>query len=72
MPHPCKMAQYQQVSTFEEGRMVGLREAGLSHSDIAARTGHAVMSYECMEPVESKGSYADNSRYWTTCEHSMG
>ena len=34
-------AQYQQVSAFERGRMVGLREAGLSYRDIAARSGHA-------------------------------
>ena len=29
------------MSVFERGKMVGLREAGLSYSDIAARTGHA-------------------------------
>ena len=33
--------RYQQVSTFERDRMVGLREAGVSNRDIAARTGHA-------------------------------
>ena len=29
------------ISAFEWGRMVGLREAGLSYHDIAACTGHA-------------------------------
>ena len=40
---PCRRerAQYQQVSAFERGRMVGIREAGLSYRDIAARAGHA-------------------------------
>ena len=33
--------QNQQVSAFERSRMIGLREAGLSYRDIAARTGHA-------------------------------
>ena len=37
-------AQYQQVSAFERGRMVGLREAGLSYRDIVAHTGHAAMT----------------------------
>ena len=41
MPRRHERAQYQQVSAFEQGRMVGLREAGLSYRDIAARTGHA-------------------------------
>ena len=41
MPRRRERAQYQQVSAFERGRMVGLREAGLSYRDIAARTGHA-------------------------------
>ena len=41
MPHRRERAKYQQVSAFERGRMVGLREAGLSNHDIAARTGHA-------------------------------
>ena len=41
IPRRREKAQYQQVSAFERGRMVGLREAGLSYSDIAARTGHA-------------------------------
>ena len=45
-------AQYQQVSAFERGRMIDLREAGLSYCDIAARTGHAAMTvmrvlYQC-------------------------
>ena len=38
------MAQYQQETAFEWGRMVGLQEAGLSYRDIAARTGHAPMT----------------------------
>ncbi|PSN31409.1 hypothetical protein C0J52_25475 [Blattella germanica] len=41
MPHRRERAQYQQVSPFERGRLIGLREAGLSYRDIAARTGHA-------------------------------
>ena len=41
MPRQRERAQYQQVSTFERGRMIGLREAGLSYRDIAASTGHA-------------------------------
>ena len=43
---PCRhiRVQYQQVSAFERGRMVGLREAGLSYRDIAAHTGHAAMT----------------------------
>ena len=42
MPRRHERTQYQQVSAFERGRMVGLREAGLSCHGIAARTGHAV------------------------------
>ena len=41
MPRQQERAQYQQVSAFERGRMVGFREAGLSYRDTAARTGHA-------------------------------
>ena len=41
MPRRRERAQYQQVSAFERGRMVGLREAGLSYRDIEARTRHA-------------------------------
>ena len=41
MPRRRERAQYQQVSAFERGRMIGLREAGLSYHDIAALTGHA-------------------------------
>ena len=41
MPRRRQRAQYQQVSAFERGRMVGLRKAGLSCRDIAAHTGHA-------------------------------
>ena len=44
MPRRRERAQYQQVSAFERGRMVGLWEAGLSYHDIAARTGHAAMT----------------------------
>ena len=35
-------------SAFERGRMVGLREAGLSYRDIAAHTGHAAMTVMCV------------------------
>ena len=35
--------QYQQVSAFERGTMVGFQEAGLSYRDNAARKGHAAM-----------------------------
>ena len=43
---PCRhiRVQYQQVSAFKWGRMVGLWEAGLSYRDIAAHTGHAATS----------------------------
>ena len=41
MPRWCKRVQYQQVSAFKRGRMVGLQEAGLSYRGIAACTGHA-------------------------------
>ena len=41
MPRRRERAQYEQVSAFERGRMVGLREAGLSYLEIAARKGHA-------------------------------
>ena len=34
-------AQYQEVSAFKRGRMVGLQEAGSSYRYVAARTGHA-------------------------------
>ena len=44
MPCQRKRAQYQQVSAFERGRMVGLQEAGVSYCDIAACTGHAAMT----------------------------
>lgn len=41
MPRRRERMQYQHVSEFERGRMIGLRETGLSYRDIAARTGHA-------------------------------
>ena len=44
MPLQHERAQYQQVSAFERGRMVRLREAGLSYRDIAARTGNTAMA----------------------------
>ena len=44
MYRQCKRAQYQQMSAFERGRMVGLRDARLSYCDIAAHTGHAAMT----------------------------
>ena len=44
MPRRRERAQYQQVSAFERGRIVGPREAGLSYRDIAARTGHTAMT----------------------------
>ena len=44
MPRRRERAQYQQVSAFERGRMVGLLEAILSYRDIAARTGYAAMT----------------------------
>ena len=40
IPRRRERAQYQQVSAFKRGRMVGLQEAGLSYREIAARTGH--------------------------------
>ena len=39
LPRQRKRTRYQQVSAFEQGRMVGLREAGLSYHDIAVHTG---------------------------------
>ena len=44
MPRRYKTVQYQHVSVFEWGRMVGLWEAGLSYLDIVAHTGHAAMT----------------------------
>ena len=44
MPRRGERAQSQQVSALELGRMVGLQEAGLSYSDIAALIGHAAMT----------------------------
>ena len=41
MPRRRERVQYHKLSAFARGRMVGLREAGLSYRDIAARTGHA-------------------------------
>ena len=48
MPRQRERAQYQQVSAFERGRMVGLRDAGLSNSDIETRTGHAATTVMCV------------------------
>ena len=44
MPHRRERAQYQQVSALERGRMLGLREEGLSYRDIESRTGNAAMT----------------------------
>ena len=44
MPRRRERVQYQQVSAFEWGRMVGLWEAGLSYRDFAAHKGHAAMT----------------------------
>ena len=41
MPRRRERVQYQQMSAFERGRMVGLREAGLPYRDMADRTAHA-------------------------------
>lgn len=41
MPRRRQREPYRHVSGFERGRMVGLREAGLSYRAIAVRTGHA-------------------------------
>ena len=41
MPRRGERVQYQQVSAFERGRIVGFREAGLSYRDIATRIGYA-------------------------------
>ena len=41
-------AQYQQVSAFEQGKMVGLQEAVLSYCDIVACTGHAATTVMCV------------------------
>ena len=46
MPRRRERVQYQQVSAFEWGRMVGLREAGLSYRDTATRKEHAGTSME--------------------------
>ena len=48
MPRRHERVQYQHVSAFEWGRMVGLQEAGLSYRDIEARTGHAAMTVMCV------------------------
>ena len=44
MPRRRERALYQQMSASERGRMVGLREAGLSYCDITARTGHSALT----------------------------
>ncbi|KAJ8888270.1 hypothetical protein PR048_007757 [Dryococelus australis] len=41
MPRRRQRAPHQHMSEFERGRMIGLRETGLSYCDISARTGHA-------------------------------
>ena len=41
MPHQRGRAQYQYMSEFKWGSMVGLWEAGLSYHVILACTGHA-------------------------------
>ena len=48
IPRRYERAQYQQVSAFKQGRMVGLWKAGLSYRDIAARTRHAAMIVMCV------------------------
>ena len=55
MPRRRERTQYQQVSSCERGRMVGVQEAGLSYHDMAAHTGHAANSYSCKEPMEREG-----------------
>ena len=44
MPRRCERVQYQQMSAFERGKMIGLQEVGMSYHDIVARTGHAAMT----------------------------
>ena len=68
MPRRRERAQYQQVSAFEQGRMVGLREVGLSYRDTAASRpiGDAATTVMRLWRVEGRGSYTETSRYWTT------
>ncbi|GFX27839.1 transposable element Tc1 transposase [Trichonephila clavipes] len=40
MPRRRKGAKFEQISEFERGRIVGLREAGLSYRAVAARVQH--------------------------------
>ncbi|GFX56798.1 transposable element Tc1 transposase [Trichonephila clavipes] len=40
MPRRRKGAKFEQISEFERGRIVGLREVGLSYCAVAARLQH--------------------------------
>ena len=52
MPRRRERALYHQESAFERGRMVGLREAGLTSRDIGSYRARCCDSYACMESVE--------------------
>jgi transposase len=36
-----------QLTDFEQGRIIGLREAGLSPKEVAARVGHDISVVQC-------------------------
>ena len=44
MPRPRGSAQYQYTKEFKRGRIVGIREAGLSYRDVSVRTGNFAMA----------------------------
>ena len=57
MPLRRQRRQYQQLTEFERGRVIGLREGGLSYRDIAARLGRNVSTvHACWRQWSREGT----------------
>jgi hypothetical protein len=50
MPPVRRRAHYQHVTQFERGRIIGMREAGLSYRAIAHRVGRWLLCYGVVMP----------------------
>ncbi|GBN61047.1 hypothetical protein AVEN_131411-1 [Araneus ventricosus] len=57
MPLRRRRSHYQQLTEFERGRVVGLREGGFSFSDIAERLGRNVSTvHDCWQQWSREGT----------------
>ncbi|GFU15771.1 hypothetical protein TNCV_2367411 [Trichonephila clavipes] len=66
MPCRRKGAKFEHISEFERGKIVGLREAGLSYRAVAARVQrNSSTIMRVSEAVDGRGSDSSEIREWT-------